>query len=175
MFIPKTRKHKTVKEWTRKVKERDGFKCKKCGADKKLVAHHIIEWEISPELRIDINNGMTLCVSCHMEHHMKDKPKGWNSGHIPWNKGLKGVSTGWPKGKKRTPENIEKMRQNMLGKPSPRKGVPMKESTKELLRTTFAGKISMNEEQRKNHSDAVKGKTWVIDPDSGKRKWIDKI
>jgi hypothetical protein len=169
MFIPKTRKNKLVKEWVNRVKQRDDYKCKKCGSITKLVAHHIIPWEIKPELRLDLNNGITLCIGCHMRHHKNHKGK---KGQIPWNKGLKGLSTGWKKGNKRSAENIEKMRQNMLGKPSKIKGIPKKKSTKKLISQSLKGKMS--EDHKEKCRKLVKGKTWIIDPDSGKRKWIDK-
>ena len=47
--------------------------CKKCGEIKisKLVAHHILNFSNHPELRFDVNNGITLCKSCHKEFHHK--------------------------------------------------------------------------------------------------------
>jgi 5-methylcytosine-specific restriction endonuclease McrA len=41
------------KEWIKEVIERDNYKCQKCGTDKKLVAHHIIEWDKNIDLRIN--------------------------------------------------------------------------------------------------------------------------
>lgn len=61
-------------EWTRKVFERDGFTClicKKTGGD--LNAHHIKSWANYPDLRMEIDNGVTLCVKCHQELHKKQK------------------------------------------------------------------------------------------------------
>lgn len=65
--------------WSRSVKRRDNYICQNCGIDGKKVcnhcgekprlhAHHIKEWVDHPELRLDINNGITLCFKCH---HMK--------------------------------------------------------------------------------------------------------
>lgn len=50
---------------------RDGFECKKCNAKKNLQAHHCIPVNVSPEMVYDINNGITLCRSCHAEFHSK--------------------------------------------------------------------------------------------------------
>ena len=86
------------------VKERDG-KCLKCGSTERLHAHHIKPWKDYPELRFDINNGTTLCNSCHSKEEGFQKghkvPKEWivkanlkKIGRIPWNKGLKKVKNG---------------------------------------------------------------------------------
>ena len=54
------------KEWRMKVFSRDNFTCQVC---KKiggyLEAHHIKKWSDYPDLRLDINNGITLCKECH--------------------------------------------------------------------------------------------------------------
>ena len=58
------------KEWMKSVKDRDNWKCKI--ADKnckgKLEAHHILRWSEFPELRYEVNNGITLC---HFHHPRK--------------------------------------------------------------------------------------------------------
>lgn len=52
--------------WRVSVFTRDQFTCQIC---KKiggfLEAHHIKSWAKYPDLRFDINNGITLCKSCH--------------------------------------------------------------------------------------------------------------
>lgn len=58
-----------AKEWTRKVKERDGYKCVKCGAIGKLHAHHVVRWRKDASKRFDVGNGITLCVPCHQLEH----------------------------------------------------------------------------------------------------------
>jgi len=58
--------------WGRKVKERDGFKCQSCGYDKDrrfLHAHHIKQKSKYPNLALNINNGITLCIYCHALQH----------------------------------------------------------------------------------------------------------
>ncbi|TDX49118.1 HNH endonuclease [Orenia marismortui] len=61
------------KNWRLKVYERDNFTCQKCGDDKggNLVAHHIESFRDNPDLRLAINNGITLCEKCHNNFHNK--------------------------------------------------------------------------------------------------------
>lgn len=56
------------KEWAILVKHRDG-KCRDCGNTRNLHAHHIKAYRHHPELRHDLNNGITLCGVCHRKHH----------------------------------------------------------------------------------------------------------
>ncbi len=72
---PGSRKGYKAKEWAKKVKERDGWKCKNCGRLDKLHAHHIVPWKDDKHLRYDLKNGITLCNSCHA------KTEGFQSGH----------------------------------------------------------------------------------------------
>ena len=54
------------REWRKQVFERDGYKCQHCPqVGGKLHADHIKPWSTHPELRYDVKNGRTLCVSCH--------------------------------------------------------------------------------------------------------------
>lgn len=58
-------KHTTADiKWSRRIRERDGMcmVCKK--TDKRLNAHHIIPKNFE-QFRLDIDNGITLCVQCH--------------------------------------------------------------------------------------------------------------
>lgn len=55
--------------WRIKVLERDHYKCQHCSSKNNLHAHHIKRFVDYPELRFDINNGLTLCKSCHIEIH----------------------------------------------------------------------------------------------------------
>ena len=61
--------------WTRKVKNRDNWKCKKANNDCVgiLEAHHILTVKDFPELRYDINNGITLCKYHHPRKRMEAK------------------------------------------------------------------------------------------------------
>jgi 5-methylcytosine-specific restriction endonuclease McrA len=54
------------KRWRFSVFQRDDFKCTECNKKgKTLQAHHIKPFSLFPELRLDLNNGITLCLSCH--------------------------------------------------------------------------------------------------------------
>lgn len=53
--------------WRKEVYKRDSYKCKisnsKCCG--RIEAHHILSWRDHPELRFNINNGITLCKFHH--------------------------------------------------------------------------------------------------------------
>ena len=57
-------------EWRKLVWIRDNFKCQMKNSDcmGKIEAHHILSWTKFPELRYEINNGITLC---HFHHPFK--------------------------------------------------------------------------------------------------------
>jgi len=54
-------------EWMKAVKNRDDWKCKinneECRG--RLEAHHILRWSKFPELRYEVNNGISLCALHH--------------------------------------------------------------------------------------------------------------
>jgi len=55
------------REWARHVKNRDYWKCQISNDDcsGRVEAHHILGWKSHPELRYEIKNGITLCLSHH--------------------------------------------------------------------------------------------------------------
>ncbi len=61
-------KHGSAKDrdWRGAIFLRDNYTCQKCGVvGGQLQAHHKRSWKTNPELRWDIDNGETLCLSCH--------------------------------------------------------------------------------------------------------------
>ena len=64
------RDNEGYREWRKKVYRRDGWVCQTCGSrPKKIIAHHIKSFTDYPELRYNIDNGVTLCRSCHLSLH----------------------------------------------------------------------------------------------------------
>lgn len=71
----KIRKSLKYVTWRKDVFERDKYTCSNCGkVGGELNAHHIKKFYKHKELRFDINNGITLCESCHRKIH-KGKEK----------------------------------------------------------------------------------------------------
>lgn len=58
-------------EWRKQIFERDRYTCDCCGSDKggDLNAHHLNSYDWDKKHRTDINNGVTLCETCHKEFH----------------------------------------------------------------------------------------------------------
>ena len=54
-------------DWRKRVWLRDNFKCRINNSDcsGRIEAHHILGWSKYPELRYEINNGITLCQAHH--------------------------------------------------------------------------------------------------------------
>lgn len=54
------------KKWIKDVFERDDYTCQCCGKKGTyLEAHHLYNFSEYPELRMDVDNGITLCHECH--------------------------------------------------------------------------------------------------------------
>lgn len=58
-----------LREWRKKVFDRDGYMCVNCGDTGYLNAHHINSYDVHAEKRFDVNNGATLCIGCHKDFH----------------------------------------------------------------------------------------------------------
>jgi hypothetical protein len=63
------------KEWRINVWKRDFFKCRINNKDccGRIEAHHILGWTEHPELRYNINNGITLCHAHHPRIRAEEK------------------------------------------------------------------------------------------------------
>jgi hypothetical protein len=55
--------------WSKNVKVRDNYCCVYCGATENLHSHHILTKHKHPEFALFINNGITLCHTCHWDEH----------------------------------------------------------------------------------------------------------
>lgn len=66
------RNNKEYREWRKKVFERDKYTCNNCNTIGGILnAHHIKKYKNFPKLRYEVNNGITLCESCHRLEHKK--------------------------------------------------------------------------------------------------------
>lgn len=61
------RNNPEYKYWRKQVWLRDNWKCKIANPDcnGRIEAHHILGWRSHPELRYQVNNGITLCHAHH--------------------------------------------------------------------------------------------------------------
>ena len=57
--------------WRKSVFKRDNYTCQRCGdnSGSNLNAHHIINYMENEDLRTDLDNGITLCKTCHKLFH----------------------------------------------------------------------------------------------------------
>jgi len=66
----KVRKNLEYKMWRRAVFARDNWTCQKCRVrGDKINSHHIHNFADFADLRMSIENGITLCKICHKEFH----------------------------------------------------------------------------------------------------------
>ena len=57
------RKH--LVQWSLDIRARDGNECIVCHATGRLNAHHLIPKERFQAVMFELNNGISLCASCH--------------------------------------------------------------------------------------------------------------
>jgi hypothetical protein len=65
------RSTKEYNDWRIAVLSRDNRTCQECGDKKNIITHHKKSYLYYPKLRIDVNNGVTLCRECHTIEHRK--------------------------------------------------------------------------------------------------------
>lgn len=65
------RNYPKYEEWRTAVFQRDDFTCQSCFDDTggNLIGHHILNYTANPDLRTEVDNGITLCKDCHIEFH----------------------------------------------------------------------------------------------------------
>lgn len=147
-------------EWKNAVKERDGWICQhcKCNEKERMHAHHIVTWEKDPSLRFDLSNGITLCKNCHAKEHTKhkigksfSKETEFKKGQVAHNKGMK-ISL----------ELKEKLINSRLGKApwnKDKKGQIPWNKGKKGLQVAWNKDIPRTDQQKKAHSEKMKGRT----------------
>lgn len=57
------------KKWSKDIKIKYNYTCSICHSNRIVESHHLMSYNIYPELRLDLNNGVCLCVDCHKEFH----------------------------------------------------------------------------------------------------------
>lgn len=55
--------------WREAILKRDDYACQCCGRSKSLEVHHLYPYSERPDLRLDGDNGVTLCKECHKRYH----------------------------------------------------------------------------------------------------------
>ncbi len=65
------RRSRDYKAWRLAVYKKDGFTCVGCGDSRgrNLEAHHKLSFANYPDERFNVDNGVTLCTTCHAEIH----------------------------------------------------------------------------------------------------------
>ena len=67
------RKTPVYKHWRDSVFKRDKYTCQQCGnIGGNLNAHHIKTYKNYPKMRLDIDNGTTMCMECHRIEHRNE-------------------------------------------------------------------------------------------------------
>jgi hypothetical protein len=88
--VMRVRRSLAYRKWRTEVFERDNYICQKCGVrGVKLHADHIKPFASFPDLRLDVSNGRTLCVPCHVATptYLK-KPRRLSTSGVPTASGV---------------------------------------------------------------------------------------
>jgi len=67
------RKSFEYQRWQYWIRKRDYYICQSCYSNKKIQVHHIKGFTQYPYLRLDVNNGITLCRECHLKTYGKEE------------------------------------------------------------------------------------------------------
>lgn len=130
-FLSEERSSKKYKLFKEEVLKRDLYKCRHCGETAKLHVHHIKPWRDDEKLRMDFDNVITLCNSCHSKiegtlNKYRDVFSEFRKGHVVTqetrdkisktlvSKNLRGEKAALY-GKKMSDESKNKMREAKLG------------------------------------------------------------
>ena len=65
-------------KWAKEVKKRDKH-CQFCESTESLHAHHIFPRSRMPQLRYNLENGITLCQPCHVQVHREQPLKAFKT------------------------------------------------------------------------------------------------
>lgn len=63
----------TYTKWRKAVLERDKRYCRLCHSRLQLEVHHIKRFTTHPDIRWDIDNGITLCHTCHVSFRNREE------------------------------------------------------------------------------------------------------
>ncbi len=67
----RARQGNDLANWRKSIYKRDKYTCQICGNTGNIHAHHIKDYANHPALRLDVNNGLTVCIPCHETIHNK--------------------------------------------------------------------------------------------------------
>ncbi len=69
--LPYERSTAEYHNWRINCLNRDNWQCTECNTSKHLNVHHIKTYKDHKELRLAIDNGVTLCQPCHIQEHRR--------------------------------------------------------------------------------------------------------
>ena len=66
------------RSWRKAVLGRDDYICQACGESHiaRVEAHHVLPFAKFPESRFSVDNGLTLCLDCHIALHREMREHG---------------------------------------------------------------------------------------------------